>query len=297
MRKANLETHQACRSLLQKVVRRGNIHLAKQVAEHLHAIGDGNWLRKRTAIIAFEECWPLGGSFSAIRDLASTVEVLTRIANSVKVKDAAGLGTLAYVLSKGDQSVLSGDSDDRHVKVVAEAIRRPADFWIWAAAEASTDQQVSVLESAQSTFRKGGWPWDRAFLLAATYIAVREGVPEIRNAAQTSKPFPFWVALDKHTPLGREALHAAAKMLNLPARQVLWASFYFESAAVNSATESLWWAKEVRWRLQRVGLDYETGTSLWYKVKPTVIQLVEQESENLQWHICGGDEGKQLKLF
>jgi len=40
MKKTSPHTHQACRSLLQKAVRRGDMSLVEQVARHLHEIKD-----------------------------------------------------------------------------------------------------------------------------------------------------------------------------------------------------------------------------------------------------------------
>ncbi len=96
MRKPNPQTHQACRSLLQKAVRRGNTVLTHKIAHHLHSIGDTDWLKTRTAIITFEECWPLGVNLSLTSDIKGIIDALLNVTQMVKVKDAAGLGVLAY---------------------------------------------------------------------------------------------------------------------------------------------------------------------------------------------------------
>ncbi len=298
MRKPNPETHQACRSLLQKAVRRGNVSLTEQVAYHLQEVGDTGWLRMRAAVITFEECWPLGTELDLTRDFSNTVSALTRAARAVKAKDAAGLGTLAYALSMDDQSVLTGSSADRDIRIVAEAIKRPRDFWEWTAANCSQDRQRALVESTLKAYRRGGWPWDRAFMQAAAYLAVTECVPDIRLIGPAASEFSYWVALDKHTPQGKKALREAAKSMGIGLRQASWVSFYFESALCSEAVESCWWSREVHWRLQRVGLSLDQARSIWYKMQPVVADILEDEAKCLQEHIgLGNAPQHQLELL
>jgi hypothetical protein len=63
MHKANPNTHQDCRSLLQKAVRRGESDLVVKVVDHLYEIGDIRWLKQRVGVIIAEECWPLMGKW------------------------------------------------------------------------------------------------------------------------------------------------------------------------------------------------------------------------------------------
>ena len=60
MQPAKETSRQACRSLVQKAVRRGNSLLVEKVASHLYAIEDHAWLRQRVVVITYEECWPNG---------------------------------------------------------------------------------------------------------------------------------------------------------------------------------------------------------------------------------------------
>jgi hypothetical protein len=279
------KTHSACRSLIQKAVRRGDVSLIRKVASHLHEIGDGNWLARRTAVITFEECWPLGAKLDLTNEFTNTVNSLIRAAQSVKVKDATGLGTLAYTLSTGDDSVLSGSPEDRDIKIVSEAIKRPKDFWDWVTTNCSQEYQRTLVDVAQKAHRRGGWPWDRAFMQAAAYLAITEDVPNVPTAKQQSKELPLWVALDKHTPQGKQALRHAAKRIGVPSDQLFWVSFYFESALTNEATDSFWWSKEVYWRLHQAGLDFDQASFIWDKAQPVVSEILKAEAEHLQKHI------------
>jgi hypothetical protein len=266
-------------------VRRGDLSLTRKVASHLREIGDGNWLARRTAVITFEECWPLGADLDLSTEFTNTLNSLLRAAQSVKIKDATGLGTLAYTLSKGDDSVLSGSCKDRDIKIVSEAIKRPNDFWDWVTANCSQERQRTLVDVAQKAHRRGGWPWDRAFMQAAAYLAVTENIPTVPTTEQQSKEFPLWVALDKHTPQGKQALRQAAKRIGVPSDQLFWVSFYFESALTDEATDSFWWSKEVHWRLHQVGLDFDQASLIWDKAQPVVSEILTVEVEHLREHI------------
>jgi hypothetical protein len=286
MRKARVETHQDCRSLLQKAVRRGDVDLTTRVARHLDDVGDRAWLRMRASVITFEDCWPLGKLLPTSKaDSSSVILALGRVAQTVKFKDAAGLGTLAYALSNGDNSVLTRTEADRHIVIVANAIQRHADFWRWAVAQGDGPDQYALVEAAERAYRRGGWPWDRAFFLAATYLAVTSDVPETRSVTNTTGDFPFWVALDKHTPTGKSVLRDAARQVDVPVRQLSWIGFYCESALTNAMVPSDWWSREVTWRLGRFGLSVNEAHACWQKVRPLIMTLLRPGSEGLREHL------------
>lgn len=197
-----------------------------------------------------------------------------------------------------DQSALTGSSVDRDIRIVAEAIKRPSDFWEWTVANCSQDRQRALVESTLKAYRRGGWPWDRAFVQAAAYLGVTEGVPEIQLVEPTASEFRYWVALDKHTPQGRKALREAAKRVGIGWRQASWVSFYFESALCSEAADSRWWSREVHWRLHRVGLNLDQARSIWYKMQPVVAEILEDETKCLQEHIeLDGSPQHQLELL
>jgi len=290
-------THPACRSLLQKAIRRGYVDLTRTVINHLWDSGDSKWLKQRAAVITFEECWPLGADIVPRMNREDIIAQLTVVAKSVKVKDAAGLGTLAYVLSNGDRTVLTGSYYDQDIRIVAAAIARPSDFWNWAIRTSESDRQRAIVESAHKAFRGGGWPWDRAFMQAAAYLEVTDCRLHSDSTEATKGPFPFWIAIDKHTEAGRKALSSAAKTLRLPVRQLSWASFYCEGAVTNYSTESPWWNAEMKWRLMRVGLTVLQAKILWDGARPSIIDLLYEQSTSLQEHIgtFGANDNKPLQ--
>lgn len=285
MKKTNPETHQVCRSLLQKAVRRGDPRLTREVARHLCDIGDTNWLRSRTAVITFEECWPLGAQQNGPTNIDSILDTLTNTAKAIKVKDAAGLGSLAYEYSTGDCSVLLNVPEDKSIEQVCKAIKEPEKFWDWTKKTCSTNEQLALVESAHKAYRRGGWPWDRAFMQAAAYLAVSTNKLEVLPSAPKQESFPLWVALDKHTVQGKAALREAAKIIGLSVRQITWISFYFESALLNEATDSYWWSREISWRLSRFDLDYDKAKAIWSKAQPIVTEMLKDQTQWLQEHL------------
>ncbi len=306
MRKVNPNTHQACRSLLQKAVRRGNSTLVTKVFNHLYEIGDTRWLRQRIGVMIAEECWPLMVEWTPPKkqeEQVAMAEILSKLANSVKFKDAAGLGSLAYALSEGDRSVLTGCEGDDTIRRICEAITGANTYWEWAISKCSNTHEARLVEHAEKAYRKGGWPWDKAFIQATAYLAIMDGLPRLYTVPNSEVKFPFWVALDKHTPQGKAALHKIAKETRFPWRQLNWVSFYCESGCVTKKHEpSRWWDKEVKWRLGKVGLSFEAAEAIWAKVQSIFIEILEEESTRLEQHI--GDsvptklpESKQLNLF
>lgn len=286
MNKTKPETHQACRSLLQKAVRRGNRSLTSTVAHHLRDIGDMNWLKTRTFVIAFEECWPSGAYQCTTTSFDNLLDMLLNVAQAVKRKDAAGLGSLAFEHSRGDYSVLAGSSEDEHIIFLSRALKEADLFWNWATQKSAHGDQFMLVETAHKAYRRGGWPWDRAFMQAAAYLALN--TDDFTMSASRQEPqedFPYWIALDKHTFQGKQALREAAKVTGIPVHQLSWISFYFEGARLNEVTASYWWSREIQWRLKRFGLDYEQAQSIWDRARPIVREILQSETEWLQQHL------------
>src|ERR1700761_6471852 len=164
-------TNPPLRSLLQKAVRRGHTETVARVVSRLEAIGDGSWLRSRCAVVAGEECWPLLGELDPRPTNTTRTDWFARISQSIKYKDAAGLGTLAYIASEGDASVFDGTEQDRTIKIIAEGIKRPADYWNWTIEQARPNGSSWRLQKIRSFVPWATWPWDKAFVIASAYLA------------------------------------------------------------------------------------------------------------------------------
>lgn len=278
------------RSLLQKAARRGYTPIVERVAARLDAIGDGTWLRSRTVVIAFEECWPLGGLLAIDRSLASKLGPLRSVTTSVKQKDAAGLGALAYAHREGDNSMLGYVPDHRTLRIIAAALARPDDFWRWIPTECQSEDCGAIVQAAQRYLPVATWEWDKACILAGALLATKGANVGVDWKPATKKvdDFPYWVALDKHTDQGKAVLRAAAKDLKVSYRQLIWASFYCESAQVNELLPSPWFVAERTWRLARASITYEGAEELWLRGSKLVKARLAEEAETLKAMIESG---------
>lgn len=295
------------RSLLQKAVRRGNDRLVVTTCALLESFGprEKSWVRERAAVITFEEAWPLAGALVFNSRFHSKVAALVRAARSTKAKDAGGLGFLAHRLTEGDRSVLDGSDKDRDLHILAEAAQRPEDFWKWALANTRTDSAAAVVQRAHR-FRNAGLPRDRMMILAGAYLAVKQDPPALAPVGPIEKSFPYWVALDVHTPEGRRVFHDIARDLHLRLSQLVWVSFYFEGAAANGTRPSFWWDRYCRWRFAREALPPEEAHLLWAPVRPQVVDALAEDSSRLhrdiyRWKMANMDRvdylNQQVDLF
>lgn len=305
MRRASPDTDQVIRSFLQKAVRRGVEEYTDKAARYIIEINEFQWLRKRLAVMIFEECWPHGITASFANDEQAILSQYLELQSLEKNKDAAGLGALAYALSTGDGSVLNGEPSDKHIRVIEKAIKRPKDFWSWVHALPKDTETTELVRNADKGFRKSGWPWDRAFSQAAAYLAVTEGIPSV-NSTEPSKAdsLPLWVGIDKHTKKGKAAIRQAAKEAGVKSNEALWLSFYFESATCNSLRHSPWWERERAWRLDKLGLSESEAQERWKMLSPRVETLLCEESIRLKKKLESiansnslEQESKQTSLF
>jgi hypothetical protein len=289
------------RSLLQKAVRRGNVNLVFTIGAFLESLGSKgkNWFTPHTAIITFEECWPLGSELIFNKKFHSKLAALIKVARAVKARDAAGLGYLAFALSEGNHSVLSGTEEDKNIKILAKAVRHPDDFWKWADFQIKTKDHRALVENA-SKYRNAGSFRDRSVLQAAAYLAITENLPQINRLEPPDEIFPFWIAFDKHTPEGRRVLFDIARDLHIPLAQLEWTSFYFEGAKTNGEIPSKWWDRQCRWHFHKIGLPPDEAHLLWEPAKIQLIEALEEESRNLhnelfKWKLSNLERIESLK--
>ncbi|MGD9243120.1 MAG: hypothetical protein PVI34_07340, partial [Desulfobacterales bacterium] len=134
-------------------------------------------------------------------------------------------------------------------------------------------------------FKSAGRPRDRAVIQAAAYLAVSGDIPEIVTLADEEKPFPYWVALDMHTPQGKRVLKDVARDLHVDLRQLEWTLFYFEGSRANETTPSRWWDRNCACRFRRLGLPAEEAHLLWEPIRPQLIQALAEDSRRLHHEI------------
>jgi len=282
LKRPKASTDQRVRSLLQKAARRGSAEIVELAVSCLSRSGDSTWLRSRAIVITFEECWPLAAHLSIDSGSSSKRTALLRVTTNAKQKDAAGLGALAYAYLEGDDSMLGCIPDRAALKIVAEALRRPADFFQWTLAQSPEGEQTEVIQSAKRYLPAATWQWDKGCILAGAFLAAKTDTPTIDTVGTSAEQFPYWVALDKHTPQGKAALAEVAKQVKSSYRRLIWASFYFESACVNRLSPSPWWNAERLWRLRRAGLSLDAAEELWSRARPLLRQRLEDEAAALK---------------
>lgn len=284
------------RSLLQKAVRRGFTKVADATARKLDALGDRTWLRSRAVVITFEECWPMGQFLAITREPESRFGAISSVSFRVKQKDAAGLGALAHEYHEGDRSMLDVVPDTSDLRNVSEALSRPAAFFPWARSQCRSSEASAVVEAAEKYLAAATWAWDKACILAGAYLASKGGLPLCSPLAPTDSEFPYWVALDKHTPQGKEVLQQIGHELGTSYRQLIWSGFYFESARVNAQLASPWFEAERSWRLRGAGLTLQTAERLWERVRPLLPDRLRSEAAALREAVDLKSE-KQGSLF
>jgi hypothetical protein len=168
------------------------------------------------------------------------------------------------------------------LRIVSEALKRPDEYFRRVLGESKAQRTTDVIWAAQRYLSAATWQWDKACILAGALLATTADLPTIQATDVPKGDFPYWVALDKHTPEGKVALAEVAREVNSSYRQLIGASFYFESAYVNQLSPSPWWDAERTWRLRRAGLSLNTAEELWSRVRPLVRQRLERDAASLK---------------
>jgi hypothetical protein len=288
IRKASPATDQPARSLLQKAIRRADARVARAAFRYLQRDKqDLHWLRARLAVIVFEEAWPYGATVMFDKGSEATLGEYLTLCHHPKFKDAAGLGSLAYAFSEGDSTVLNEDEGDWYIRAIAKASQAKDQFWSWISSESSSaDERVRALvQRAREGSRKAGWPWDKAFACAAALLALKQGVPVLESQVYPPDVFPYWVAIDKHTPRGKEVLRDLARERKLKVNTVLWLSFYLESGLAIGLVPSTWWEREKMWRFAKLGMSSQEASQMWAALREDVKERLEPDAHALSKRI------------
>jgi hypothetical protein len=296
LKKTKASTDPRLRSLLQKAVRRGADHIVAAAIRRLIMIGDQAWLRSRAIVITFEEAWPLAKNLKISKDQYTKELALIRVAHTTKQKDAAGLGALAFAFHEGDHSMLDIVPSQRILHIISEGLNRPSDYFRWALSQCSSEDGNRVVTAAKEYLPAATWGWDKTTILAGAFLAASNEVPNLPLVNNGNSQFPYWVALDKHTPEGKEVFRKVAKKYKLSYRQLIWTSFYLESAAVNALAPSPWFEAEQVWRLRKAGLNLQAATDLWDHVRPIISAELFDSAETLRSQIETQD-ADHPKLF
>jgi hypothetical protein len=227
------------------------------------------------------------------------VAALIRVTRASKARDATGLGYLAHALSQGDASVLDDSAGDKAIKIVANAIRRPDDFWQWVTWQKTAAAEKNLVDNA-IRFKKAGRPHDHAVIQAAAYLAVTGQLSRIEAGQPSDPKFPYWIVFDNHTPEGRRALRDIARDLHISLSQLEWTFFYFEGALANGEIFSKWWNRYCQWHFNKIELPANEAHLLW---DPARVQLEERltaegrqlRNELYRWKLANRERIESLK--
>lgn len=271
-----------CRSLLQKAVRRAHPEIAKLAVIKLIQDNDLSWLKSRLGIIATEECWQ---EISNVDLRANALEIILHfehLANSKKDKTAAGLGSLSYELSLGDTSVLDGldKKKQRDLKIIAEALKRPDDFWKWVNTQELSTHQALIIKNSEVSYRLAGWPWDKSFSITTAYLATNSFSSP--NIEKSTLELPYWIAIDKHTPRGKRALSMCAEKFKIDREALGWIQFYLESSKCANISDSFWWQHEINWRFKKHLINPQKAEILWRDASFFLKEHLQSAQESLQ---------------
>ncbi|MDR3611040.1 MAG: hypothetical protein P4L27_10790 [Ignavibacteriaceae bacterium] len=263
-------TDQVMRSLLQKAVRRGNTTMVNSVLQYFIQTGQDKWLRNRLAVITAEECWPYLGS--------PTHDYIT-LTTAIKNKDAAGLGSVALAYKNKSYYV----PPDAATVEVAELLERPNYFFENTRNYKLDYPQHKFMEKAKEAYHKSTHEGDKATALAAAYLVAKHGVPQVQHTTQPTQPeFPIWVAFDKHTTLGGDAIIEAARSIGVDASSALWIAFYIEGSKCSNLAPSPWWDKYLQCRYYAHNISPEEAQDKWERLVPVLKDLLKNRVEDIK---------------
>ena len=115
----------------------------------------------------------------------------------------------------------------------------------------------------------------------------------------TYPEFPIWVAFDRHTGLGAEAIIAASKEIGVDPSMSLWIAFYIEGSKCSNMTPSPYWDKYLQCRYYAHKISSEEAGDIWNRLAPVIQGLLKDRVEHIK-EVLGRYEPveeEQLALF
>lgn len=257
-----------CRSLLQKAVRRGHLVLVSKVAAHLWRNGGGEWLKRRTAVILAEECWPLLKQMPAEPTLPTLVGLLVQATTSRKQKDAFGLAGLRgyWEQDKRHRPALSPQSLVVLEDMVATSHlgRR---LWPSLRERAPSSDAMAMVETAHRASRRMTGEFDKALMAAAAIAAIHYGALDVPRSGVVL-PLPPFVALDRHTGPGKLALLELSGSTNVPLDVLYTLNFWCEGASLNEEADSELHRATKQDALNSIHKTEDEAQALWGQLRP-----------------------------
>ncbi len=275
------------RSLLQKAVRRGNVELIEKVVQYLISVDDIKWLKKRLAVIGYEECWTYSNQLDYNCKNNKLLEQYTTLACKVKNKNCDGLAYLARRFNEGQTSAIVGNKKEQTaIRSVANAVNKPVEFWEWIRSEPEYKKNKQRIDAAEKAMSKPSMERDKVIMLAAAYLSVAFPVPDTKDIAPNNRPnFPYWTAIDKHTSIGDQIITDASEKIGIQPHSGKQLTFYLAGAECNQIKDSPFFEYAKRWKFNQMGFTLKQAEEKWKELKSLIIDEAIKEGELMRKRI------------
>ncbi len=287
-------------SLIQKAVRRGSTELVEKVFNYLIGKGQRNWLKNRLVVIAYEECWTYANELDISCSDHKLLQQFLALASTVKNKNADGLADLALKLYKGkDVSNVGSEKDQKAIKSVSNAIDNQDKYWNWIGEQPKYKKFKQRIDAAKKDIKRATYDNDKVMMSAAAYLSIRYPIPKTKFAEPDNDPeFPYWIAIDKHTAIGREIYTEVCEKINLNVKDGMKLGFYLEGAKVNQITDSSFWDYIKEWQLKQMNYTLEDAQKTWDKLSEElkIMRWFNAEVQDLTTKINTTKKPDQLSL-
>jgi hypothetical protein len=264
-------------SLIQKAVRRGNVELVEKVFAYIFNKGQKKWLQDRLAVMAYEECWTYANELDYSAKNPKLLQQYKSLATTIKNKNADGLADLAIKLHKGkDVSNVGGEKEQKAIKSVSNAIDNQDKFWDWIKDQDEYKKNKQRIDAAERDITRAVYDNDKVMMLAAAYLTVRYPVPKTQFTNPNNDPnFPYWIAIDKHTSIGKQIYSVACAKIKLNYDHGKKLGFYLEGGNVNQIMDSPFWGHIKDWQLKEMCYTLTKAQKDWHKLS--------QELRSMPW--------------
>jgi len=293
--------HDIERSLFQKVVRRGNVDLTEKVFKYLLSKDQRGWLKKRLAVIGYEECWTYSNQLDYESKNNKLLEQYKTLACKVKNKNCDGLAYLAKRLNQYNRSALTGTEKEKEaIRKVAEAANNPVSFWKWVRKQPDYEKNKQRIDAAEKAMPKPHMKKDKVIMLAAAYLSVTYPIPDTEDIEPNNdSDFPYWIAIDKHTSIGAERIIEASESMDLEPSCGMHLGFFLEGAICNQIKDSQFFELAKKWQMNHMGYTLEKAEEKWGHLKLLLIANTKIEVRELQERLDSVEKEKddELTLF
>jgi hypothetical protein len=275
------------RSLLQKAVRRGNAELTDKVVQYLISVDDVKWLRKRLAVIGYEECWTYSNQLDYECKNNKLLEQYKVLACKVKNKNCDGLAYLARSFNEGQTSAMVGNNKEKTaIRSVANAVNKPVEFWEWIRSEPEYEKNKQRIDAAEKAMSKPSMERDKVIMLAAAYLSIAYPIPETEDIEPNNDPdFPYWTAIDKHTVVGDQIITDASMKIGIQPHSGKQLAFYLAGAECNQIKDSSFFKYAKLWKFNQMKFTSKQAEEKWKELKSLIIDEAIKEGELMRKRI------------